>query len=93
MDIENKTLIIGDMLELGEQSKVEHQNIIDLLQQNKFHNVLLVGKEFSETMNSFHCFVDVTELLKHIEKQPIKNHFVLIKGSRGIKLEKVISAL
>lgn len=93
MDIENKTLIIGDMLELGEQSKVEHQNIIDLLQQNKFRNVLLVGKEFSGTKNQFHCFSDVTELINYLEKQPIKKHFVLIKGSRGIKLEKVISTL
>ncbi len=93
MDVENKTLIIGDMLELGEQSKVEHQNIIDLLQQNKFRNVLLVGKEFSGTMNPFRCFADVTELINYLEKQPIKKHFVLIKGSRGIKLEKVISTL
>ncbi len=93
MDIENKTLIIGDMLELGEQSEVEHQNIIDLLQQNKFRNVLLVGKEFSGTRNPFHCFADVTELINYLEKQPIKKHFVLIKGSRGIKLEKVISTL
>ena len=93
MDIENKTLIIGDMLELGAQSKVEHQNIIDLLQQNKFRNVLLVGKEFSGTRNPFHCFTDVTELINYLEKQPIKKHFVLIKGSRGIKLEKVISSL
>lgn len=93
MDVENKTLIIGDMLELGEQSKVEHQNIIDLLQQNKFRNVLLVGKEFSDTTNPFRCFTDVSELINHLEKQPIKHHFVLIKGSRGIKLEKVISTL
>ena len=93
MDIENKTLIIGDMLELGAQSKVEHQNIIDLLQQNKFRNVLLVGKEFSGTRNPFQCFTDVTELINYLEKQPIKKHFVLIKGSRGIKLEKVISSL
>jgi UDP-N-acetylmuramoyl-tripeptide--D-alanyl-D-alanine ligase len=93
MDVENKTLIIGDMLELGAQSKVEHQNIIELLQQNKFSNVLLVGKEFSGTRNPFHCFADVTELINYLEKQPIKKHFVLIKGSRGIKLEKVISTL
>ncbi len=93
MDVENKTLIIGDMLELGAQSEVEHQNIIELLQQNKFHNVLLVGKEFSKTMSQFHCFSDVTELIKHLEKQPVKNNFILIKGSRGIKLEKVISKL
>jgi len=81
------------MLELGAQSKVEHQNIIDLLQQNKFRNVLLVGKEFSGTRNPFQCFTDVTELINYLEKQPIKKHFVLIKGSRGIKLEKVISSL
>jgi len=93
MEVENKTLIIGDMLELGAQSEVEHQNIIALLQQNKFRNVLLVGKEFSKTKNQFRCFADVNELINYLEKLPIKKHFVLIKGSRGIKLEKVISVL
>lgn len=93
MQVDNKTLIIGDMLELGSQSEMEHQNIIDLLQQNNLKNVLLVGKEFSKTINQFAEFSDVTELIDYLELNPISQHYILIKGSRGIKLEKVIPIL
>lgn len=93
MDVPAKTLILGDMLELGKQSQIEHQNIIKLLQQNKFENVLLVGNDFKKTLNSFTSFNDVTELIHHLEKHPIKDEYILIKGSRGVKLEKVLTAL
>jgi len=93
MEVPMKTLVLGDMLELGEQSDLEHQNIIDLLQQNEFKNVFLVGKEFNKTNNSYQCFGEVTELISFLEKHPIKGHYILIKGSRGIKLEKVLASL
>jgi UDP-N-acetylmuramoyl-tripeptide--D-alanyl-D-alanine ligase len=93
MDVSNKTLILGDMLELGEHSAIEHQNIVDLLQQNQLKNVLLVGSEFKKTNHSFHCFDNVSDLILYLEQNPITNNFILIKGSRGIKLEKVLSVL
>lgn len=93
MNVESKTLILGDMLELGEQSDKEHQQVVDLLQQNEFKNVLLVGPEFKKTNNSYSCFDNVTDLQSYIEKHPIQNNYVLIKGSRGIKLEKILTTL
>lgn len=93
MEVPQKTLILGDMLELGQQSDEEHQNIVDLLQQNKFANVLLVGKDFKKTRNSYQNFENVTELIDYIQKNPVINNYILIKGSRGIKLEKVLSVL
>ena len=88
-----KTVILGDMLELGKQSFNEHQNIIKLLQQNTFDNVLLVGSEFEKTENSYRHYKDVADLADYLKENPISNQYVLIKGSRGIKLEKVISSL
>jgi UDP-N-acetylmuramoyl-tripeptide--D-alanyl-D-alanine ligase len=93
MAVEQKTLILGDMLELGEQSDIEHQNIVDLLQQNKFSTVLLVGSDFIKTKNSYLNFTDVSELTNYLNSNPITDNYVLIKGSRGIKLEKVLSNL
>ncbi|MEI8271166.1 MAG: UDP-N-acetylmuramoyl-tripeptide--D-alanyl-D-alanine ligase [Paludibacter sp.] len=93
MEIPNKTLILGDMLELGEYSEIEHQNVVDLLQQNKFSSVLLVGKEFSKTKSNFSCFENVEALMEDIEKNAIVDQIVLIKGSRGIRLEKVLLKL
>ena len=93
MKVYKKTLILGDMLELGNQSDAEHQNIVDLLQQNKLKNVLLVGKEFKKTRNSFHSFENVTDLIDYINENPLNNNYILIKGSRGIKLEKVLTSL
>ncbi|HLP06116.1 MAG TPA: UDP-N-acetylmuramoyl-tripeptide--D-alanyl-D-alanine ligase [Paludibacter sp.] len=93
MDVNGKTLILGDMLELGEQSRLEHRNIVELLQQNKFSNVFLVGKEFKQTENPFACFADADTLAEYLEKNPVNNQYILLKGSRGIRLEKVLKTL
>ncbi len=93
MDVLNKTLILGDMLELGEQSEKEHQNMIDLLKQNQLYNVLLVGSEFKKANHQFPVFDNVDSLINYLQEKPIKNNYILIKGSRGIKLEKVVPIL
>lgn len=94
MDVEHKVLILGDMLELGEQSDYEHNQIIALLNQYNFEKVILVGPQFGKTNNQFHCFDNIDALLAELsDKNDINNCYVLIKGSRGIKLEKVLSVL
>ena len=93
MNVQAKTLILGDMLELGEYSENEHQNVVDLLQQNGFSSVLLVGKDFLKTKNSYHCFENVEDLSEWLDSHPIDNQIVLVKGSRGIKLERILSKL
>ena len=94
MDVEHKVLILGDMLELGEQSDYEHSQIIALLNQYNFEKVILVGPQFGKTNNQFHCFDNIDALLAELsDKNDINNCYILIKGSRGIKLEKVLSVL
>ena len=93
MQVENKALILGDMLELGEQSAEEHQQIINLLQSNQLKEVILIGNEFGKTENSYLCFQRVEEVIKHLNKYPFHDYYILIKGSRGIRLEKVIEKL
>jgi len=88
-------LILGDMLELGEYSKNEHLIIINLLTDFKTKEVFLVGPIFTETGKKFNLktFQNVSELNSYLEKKPIKNGNILIKGSRGIELEKVLKYL
>ncbi len=91
--LKRKSLILGDMLELGEQSAWEHQNMVDLLQQNNFKQVYLVGKDFMKTKNPYLCFETVSELKDFLLTKPIRGHHILVKGSRGIKLENVLELL
>ncbi|HQF11201.1 MAG TPA: cyanophycin synthetase, partial [Paludibacteraceae bacterium] len=93
MEGEPKTLIIGDMLELGKQSEEEHRNIILLLQQNGFKNVLLVGSQFQKVNDNYRTFQNVEDLIKYLESSPLQGQNILIKGSRGIHLEKVLPFL
>jgi len=88
-------LILGDMLELGEYSKNEHLTIINLLADFKTKEVFLVGPIFTETGKKFNLktFQNVSELNSYLRKKPIKNGNILIKGSRGIELEKVLKCL
>ncbi|VBB45860.1 UDP-N-acetylmuramoyl-tripeptide--D-alanyl-D-alanine ligase [uncultured Paludibacter sp.] len=93
MEVKDKTLILGDMLELGEQSAEEHQKIVDLLKENQLSDVILVGKDFKNTKNTFTCYDSVEDLKEILQKKPIKNRFILVKGSHGIHLEKLIENL
>ena len=87
----NKICILGDMAELGEYSKKEHLNLIRLLENLKI-NCLFVGNEFSK-INKTGSFIDVENLINYLKKQQINNSTILVKGSRSIKLEKVIKVL
>ena len=91
----SKVVIIGDMLELGKYSKEEHQNIVDLCSNKGFQNVYLVGHHFKETVTpeGFQKFSKAEDLKDFLTTNPISNSYILIKGSRGIALEKITDVL
>ena len=91
---ENKIMILGDMFELGEETNIEHQKIIDQCLKSKVSNVFLVGKIFNAINNSsYTSFDNIENLITLLKTQSIENAFVLIKGSRGMKLEQVVDYL
>ena len=109
MKRKNKWLILGDMLELGEYEIQEHKNILALMAEKKFQNIILVGEKFSKAMsdmkfsfpNQF-LYKNSDELVSRLsewtpteKENPLCENpsLILIKGSRGIKLEKIIEFL
>lgn len=91
----NKAIILGDMLELGDESNKEHQLIIKLLKDNSLGKIYLVGPIFFKQDCSSYVkkFEKTEELIKFLKGEPLDNHTILIKGSRGIKLEDCIDIL
>ncbi len=87
----SKTVIMGDMLELGEESLAEHRAILALAQSLNFETIITVGKEFAEVTNN--NFKTTTELIDYLQKHSIDTQNILLKGSRGIALEKIIEYL
>lgn len=92
---ENKILILGDMLELGDASSREHGVLVGLIQKLGFEDVYLVGKNFSniKDAHTFHCFYDSDDCAKQIESLKLSGHTILVKGSRGMKMEKIVPFL
>jgi UDP-N-acetylmuramoyl-tripeptide--D-alanyl-D-alanine ligase len=89
-DYKNKLCILGDMLEMGKFSKQEHTKIIKYCQKLELE-VLFVGEEFSKISNK--AFKDLANLKSFIKINQIKNKTILLKGSRGIGLEKLVGYL
>lgn len=94
LQVENKLVILGDMLELGESAKKEHQSIIDVL-KNYDLDVFLVGPLYSSCSisDTMHAFVNTSECKIFITDHPIEDKTILIKGSRGLKLESLVDVL
>lgn len=85
---EVKWLLLGDMFELGEYSEQEHAQIVELLKSKKLEHVALVGEEFYETSDHpFLKFKTTADCKEYLLKNPIRKATVLIKGSRGMKME------
>lgn len=94
---ERNLLILGDMLELGKWSFDEHCRILQLAAQVENAELLLVGSEFSRAAHALGigatCCTDSTEAADWVAQSKISDTVILLKGSRGIKLEILISVL
>ncbi|WP_226064340.1 UDP-N-acetylmuramoyl-tripeptide--D-alanyl-D-alanine ligase [Kaistella polysaccharea] len=86
----SKTIIIGDMLELGKESEVEHQKIMDLAQTLKFDEIITVGPIFKGVNKNLGAYESSVQLGEYLKINPISSKNILLKGSRGIALEKVL---
>ena len=84
-----KLVILGDMLELGSSSEVEHQEIVDYL-ENTSLKAILVGGCYQKTNSGFRTFKNTLELIPFLKQNSLVNSLVLLKGSRGIKLEMLL---
>jgi len=89
MEVPHKMAILGDMLELGAVSQSAHQAIVDQLSQLALDEVWLVGPEFARTNCPFRKFNDVEEVIAELKKHRLEHHYILVKGSNGIHLDKL----
>ncbi len=86
----NKIVILGDMFELGNTSELEHQNIANYVNELLFDKVILVGNNFCKVNFEGVKFKDFDELKEYIKKINIERSTILIKGSRGMALERLL---
>jgi len=91
-----KIAILGDMFEIGENSLLEHQNIVDLIVRSKIDKCILIGEMFAETKienKNIVQFKTYDEFKKNIHKLKIEEATILIKASRGMALERVLEII
>lgn len=90
----NKIAILGDMFEVGNTSAEEHQIIIDLLEKLEFSNMMVCGKNFYQTSTQEVLkFENFEDLKNYIQRNNFEEATILIKGSRGMALERILEAL
>jgi UDP-N-acetylmuramoyl-tripeptide--D-alanyl-D-alanine ligase len=91
---DKKLVLLGDMFELGEYSHAEHQKIVNLLEEKKLQNVVLVGEEFFKLdTKQFQKFKTTLECLNYLKNLNVSENTILIKGSRGMKMETLQEVL
>ena len=90
----NKIAILGDMFEVGNTSAEEHQIIIDLLEKLEFSNMMVCGKNFYQTSTQEVLkFENFEDLKNYIQRNNFEDATILIKGSRGMALERILEVL
>jgi UDP-N-acetylmuramoyl-tripeptide--D-alanyl-D-alanine ligase len=95
MHAKQKIVFLGEMSELGTDSPQEHEAILRLLESYGFEKTVLAGKKFMEQQSSFPAvyFSTSEEAMQWAKKENIQNATILIKGSRSMKMEKVVEGL
>lgn len=88
----SKTIILGDMLELGDESLVEHQQILTLAESLDFDQIFTIGPQF-KAINRRLAFNDTKDLADYLFKNPLITKNILLKGSRGMALEKLLDQI
>ncbi len=88
-----KGVILADMLELGDYADQEHQAVVDLLKEEGFDKVFLVGERFSKATSPFVIFPSIKELMTYLKENPLTGYTLLVKGSHGMHLEECLPLL
>ena len=89
----NKILLLGGMMELGNESLAEHQQIIEQIKKNNWKYVALVGGDFVKIPHPYASFSNAEEASQWVASQSFDNTAILVKGSRSMQMEKTIQSL
>ncbi len=100
IDANRKVLILGDMFEMGKESAAEHNAVIKKAMETPVDERIFIGKDFFEagstidhgpsTKDKKPTFYETAEdAIKGLKANPIKNSTIIIKGSRGMALERL----
>ena len=90
MDSNKKILVLGGMMELGEDSIKEHRDIIDLIKKNNWYKVAVAGKDYADVPEDILKFNSAEETAVWFRQENFENAFILVKGSRGMQMEKIL---
>ncbi|WP_432671923.1 UDP-N-acetylmuramoyl-tripeptide--D-alanyl-D-alanine ligase [Flavobacterium sp. SM2513] len=92
----NKIAFLGDMFELGSESFDEHTSLVNSLKNESEISFYFIGLEFYKTkteQQNFHFFATFDELIGELSKKKFQDKYILIKGSRGMALERIVELL
>ncbi len=92
----NKFVILGEMKELGQDSGMEHKDVVTYVNENFGSNAFFIGKNYEEHMSDvvqgMH-FESVQKVIEYLSHSPMENYYILVKGSRTNQLEKLKEVL
>lgn len=91
--LEQKVVILGDMLELGAESLHLHQDIVNCLEQQGIKTAFLIGEEFAKTNNPYITFPTTDQLKDYLAAHLLRNKLILLKGSHRMHLETLKDVL
>jgi UDP-N-acetylmuramoyl-tripeptide--D-alanyl-D-alanine ligase len=90
-----KLVILGDMRELGDHSLESHGTIVELCKSLRL-DAILVGEEFMNVESGeagLKFYNTIEELMSHLEVETLRNKAILLKGSRGMAMERLLPLL
>ena len=90
MDGTDKVLMLGGMMELGQESLPEHKALVELIKKYPWKNVVLVGEDFNKVSHGYLNFSNSEQANEWYKNQNFKQTNILIKGSRSTQMEKVL---
>ena len=87
----NKILLLGSMAELGNETEAEHKALIEEIKKHQWKQVILVGEAFKKANHPYLQFDDALQAKEWFDNAGIKDSYILVKGSRSMQMEKIIS--
>ena len=87
---DDKVLLLGGMMELGDESEKEHAAIVAIIDKYQWKAVVLVGGDYSKLPHRYINFSTSPEAKAWLQQQQFSNTQLLVKGSRSMQMEKVV---